>query len=289
MKINFYHFVKDEPEYINNLKQLSHALLVLKTLVPDNIEAKLIKLGNVASKELADFIKNENADLNIFCNDILSEKFAIKAASYLDVAAITRVESFEQDSTLIALKNIYQEHMIQKIDLSSVPFGIVTLSKIFPTDESLLINDIPSENWGKSFVTRRYQTYESIVKQVDSSISDAKIVFIGGRGLSNKENYGRLKVLAAKLGAVCACTRAAAMSDFDSYDNVVGISGNILKADLCVTFGVSGAGPLIYGIKNVKKIIAINTDENALIFDHADYGIIDDCSNVISSIENFLS
>lgn len=287
MRVNFYHFNIDEREYHNNLSQLSQAFVELKSFFGVNLDAKLIVFDNIGSKDLSDFIKNENADINIFCDDILSNKFAIKAAAYLDVNVLTRIENFTYTDKLTLSKITYQGNLIQKFTLPD-KYGIITLSKTFPQDESLSINEVRSEIFGKSFVTRRYQTYESIIKNLDSDIENSKIVFIGGKGLGSMENFDRLRTLASRLGAQCACTRSAAMHDFDSYDNVVGSCGNILNADLCITFGVNGDWTLMYGLKNVKKIIAINADKNAFIFKFADEGIIEDCVTAITQLENIL-
>ena len=116
-------------------------------------------------------------------------------------------------------------------------------------------------------------------------LKSAKLVFLGGRGLKRSENYLRLKAVAKKYGAVCACTRPVAMNGWESYDYFVGISGTCLENCTVVAFGVSGAGPLIKGIEKADRIIAVNTDPNALIFDYADYALIDNCMDVIKMLE----
>ena len=113
----------------------------------------------------------------------------------------------------------------------------------------------------------------------------SKTVFIGGRGLGSRENYLRLKKLAGRFGAACGCTRPVAMNGWEDYDNFIGISGISLCSDTVVTFGVSGAGPLIGGIEKAKKIIAVNSDPHALIFSYFDVGIVEDCMSVISAME----
>ena len=115
--------------------------------------------------------------------------------------------------------------------------------------------------------------------------SKARLVFVGGRGLKTKTNYLRLKALADKYGAVCGCTRPVAMNGWESYDNFIGISGVSLKNCVVVTFGVSGAGPFIKGIKDADMIISINNDANALIFDYSDYAMVTDCIKLISGLE----
>lgn len=122
-------------------------------------------------------------------------------------------------------------------------------------------------------------------RQKQDDLASARLVFVGGKGLGTKDNYLRLKALAGKLGAACGCSRPAALSGWESYDRVVGISGVTLQAELCVTFGVSGAGPLVSGLEGAVHIIAVNTDKNAPIFRYAQEGIAEDCVKIIAALE----
>lgn len=128
-------------------------------------------------------------------------------------------------------------------------------------------------------------TLEEEPRQKQDDLASARLVFVGGKGLGTKENYLRLKALAGKLGAACGCSRPAALSGWESYDRVVGISGVTLQAELCVTFGVSGAGPLVSGLEGAAHIIAVNTDKNAPIFRYAREGIAEDCMKIIAALE----
>lgn len=124
-------------------------------------------------------------------------------------------------------------------------------------------------------------------KPPTGSLAEAKLVFIGGKGLKTKENYRRLEALAQKYGAACGCTRPAALGGFTDYSKVVGISGCSLKAELCLTFGVSGAAPFLYGVEAVRHLVAINKDAQAPIFSNADKGIVGDCMKIIEAMEGF--
>lgn len=119
----------------------------------------------------------------------------------------------------------------------------------------------------------------------EDDLAAAKLVFVGGKGLGSRENYLRLKKFAGQFGAACGCSRPAAMSGWDGYDRVVGVSGVCLTADVCVTFGVSGAGPMMYGLEQVGRLIAVNTDRDAPIFRYAKEGILEDCSQIMAALE----
>lgn len=121
-------------------------------------------------------------------------------------------------------------------------------------------------------------------KTVSNELENAKIVFLVGRGIGNKETLDKVKALAKKYNAEIGCTRPVCMNNWESYDRFVGISGKSLNCDLCVTFGVSGSGPLMKGLENVKKIISINNDKNALIFNYSDYGIVKDINSFLEEI-----
>lgn len=124
-------------------------------------------------------------------------------------------------------------------------------------------------------------------KPPTGSLSEAKLVFIGGKGMKTKENYRRLEALAQKYGAACGCTRPAALGGFTDYSKVVGISGCSLKAELCLTFGVSGAAPFLYGVEAVRHLVAMNKDAQAPIFSRANEGIVSDCMKIIEAMEGF--
>lgn len=125
---------------------------------------------------------------------------------------------------------------------------------------------------------------EEVIPQKED-LGKAKVVLLGGKGLGNKAGFEQLEALAKKMGVSCGCTRLVALSGWAPYDKVVGLSGWSLGADVCITFGVSGAGPLLQGLENVGKVIAINTEKGAPIFRRADYGIVADCKEIMEAME----
>ena len=124
---------------------------------------------------------------------------------------------------------------------------------------------------------------EEIIKTED--LSAARLVLLGGKGLGSKAGFQRLEALAEKLGASCGCTRPVAMAGWASYDKVVGLSGSILTADVCIAFGVSGAAPLMAGATGAKRLIAVNKDSKAQIFSRCSEGIVADCLEVLTAME----
>ena len=124
---------------------------------------------------------------------------------------------------------------------------------------------------------------EMLEKKED--LAGARLVLLGGKGLGSKANFERLEALAEKLGASCGCSRPVAMAGWASYDKVVGLSGSILSADVCIAFGVSGAGPLMTGASGAKRLIAVNNDPKAPIFSQCSDGVVEDCLEILAAME----
>ena len=116
-------------------------------------------------------------------------------------------------------------------------------------------------------------------------LSDAKIIISGGRSLVTKDNFENLIVkLANKYNAAIGATRAAVEAGFISNDCQVGQTGKIINPDVYIAFGVSGAVQHIAGMKGSKKVLAINNDPQAPIFEYADFGYIGDLFDVIPEL-----
>ena len=124
---------------------------------------------------------------------------------------------------------------------------------------------------------------EKIIKTED--LSEARLVLIGGKGIGSRANFQRLEALAEKLGVSCGCTRPVAMAGWTSYDKVVGLSGSVLSADVCIAFGVSGAAPLMAGAGGAARLIAVNNDPKAPIFGRCSDGIVADCMEILGALE----
>ena len=112
-------------------------------------------------------------------------------------------------------------------------------------------------------------------------LKDAKIVIGGGRGVGGTNNWHLIEDTAAVLGAAIGCSRPIADSGCVPSTHQVGLSGTSIAPDLYVAVGISGAAQHLAGITAAKTVIAINTDASADIFMRADYGVVDDCREVL--------
>lgn len=114
-----------------------------------------------------------------------------------------------------------------------------------------------------------------------ANLKGAQIIVAGGYGMGTKENFGRLRQLASLMGGEVAGTRAAVDAGFVSVDRQVGQTGLTVRPKLYIACGISGSIQHVAGMQHSNRIIAINTDPNAPIFDICHYGIVGDVTTTI--------
>ena len=206
-----------------------------------------------------------------------------RVAALLDVAQISDIVTIKSTDTFVrpiyagsALATVQSGDAIKVITVRTTAYAEASAEGGFASVDAV---DTVIEQSVASFVSEELSVSER------PSLSAASIIISGGRGMQSGDNFVLLEKVADKLGAGIGASRAAVDAGFVPNDYQVGQTGKIVAPDLYIAVGISGAIQHLAGMKDSKVIVAINKDEEAPIFQVADYGLVADLFVALPELE----
>ena len=249
----------DKPAYANFL--------------PENIGSLVAEIGSSYTHILTPATAN-------------GKNFLPRVAASLDVAQVSDISAVVSPDTFE--RPIYAGNCIATVQSTdSVKVISVRTTGFDACEASGGSNPIEVVDLDKDLAISSFMKEEIAVSD-RPELTAADVVISGGRGMQNGDNFSLLNGIADKLGAAIGASRAAVDSGFVPNDMQVGQTGKIVAPDLYIAVGISGAIQHLAGMKDSKVIVAINKDEEAPIFQVADYGLVADLFEALPELESKL-
>lgn len=241
--------------------------------------------ANGLAENLTALIMSIAADYShiVFAATSVGKNVMPRVAALLDVDAISDIVKVESADTFV--RPIYAGNAlatVQSADATKVLTARTTAFEAVDAESgNASVEDLAAvDAYAKvSFVG------EELTVSERPELTTANVIISGGRGMASGDNFAMLDRIADKLGAAVGASRAAVDAGFVPNDYQVGQTGKVVAPDLYIAVGISGAIQHLAGMKDSKVIVAINKDEEAPIFQVADYGLVADLFQALPELE----
>ena len=241
---------------------------------------------NFLAENISLLIKNISNDYSSILAPATTngKNYMPRVAALLDVAQISDISAVESKDTF--QRPIYAGNCIATVKSSDEVKVITVRTTAFDpvSSESGSAEILKLEEVNDAGISQFIK--DELAESDRPELTAADVIISGGRGMQNGENFNLLEGIADKLGAAIGASRAAVDSGFVPNDYQVGQTGKIVAPNLYIAVGISGAIQHLAGMKDSKVIVAINKDEDAPIFQVADYGLVADLFTALPEMES---
>ena len=246
------------------------------------------QLKSQLAEEMAELIVPlmANYDAALTAATTTGKNFMPRVAAKLDVGQLSDIIAVKSPNTFE--RPIYAGNALQTVETSDAKKIITVRTTAFEAAEEGGSATVEAINAPAAVGISEFVS-EELSKSDRPELTSANIIISGGRGMGSGENFALIEKIADKLGAAVGASRAAVDSCFVPNDYQVGQTGKVVAPELYIAVGISGAIQHLAGMKDSKVIVAINKDEEAPIFQVADYGLVADLFEALPELEAALS